>query len=87
MLDHHHGQTIGHLVSEAHGAVHEGRGLGVVPDQLGGEREAGDENSRAGRPEHRRSKENPGVLEKLVRFPVFVPSKVNPNTGAETWRK
>ena len=87
MLDHHHRQTIGHLVGETHGAVHEGRGLGVVPDQLGCEREAGDENCRAGSPEHHGSKEYPVVLEKLVSFPVFVPSEVNPNTGAETWRK
>ena len=87
MLDDHHGQTVGHLVGEAHGAVDEGRGLGVVPNQLGGEREAGDENSRAGRPEHHRSEEYPVVLEKLVRFPVFVPSEVNPSTGSETCRK
>ena len=87
MLDHHHGQTVGHLVSEAHGAVHEGRGLGVVADELRGEGEAGDEDSRAGSPEHHRSKEYPVVLEKLVRFPVFISTEVNPNTGAETWRK
>ena len=87
MLDHHHGQTVGHLVSKAHGAVHEGRGLGVVPDQLRGEGEAGDENSRARSPEHHRRKEDPVVLEELVCFPVFVPSEVNPDTGAESWRK
>ena len=87
MLDHHHCQTVGHLVSKAHGAVHKGRGLGVVPDELRGEGEAGDENSRAGGPEHHRSKEYPVVLEKLVRFPVFVPSEVNPSAGAETCRK
>ena len=87
MLDHHHGQTVGHLVSEAHGAVHEGRGLGVVPDELRGEGEAGDENSRAGSPKHHRSKEYPGVLEKLIRLPVLVSAKVNPKTGTATWRK
>ena len=84
MLDHHHGQTVGHLVSEAHGAVHEGRGLGVVPDELRGEGEAGDENSRAGSPEHHRSKEYPVVL---IRLPVLVSAKVNPKTGTATWRK
>ena len=87
MLDHHHGQTVGHLVSKAHGAVHEGRGLCVVPNQLRSEGEAGDENCRARSPEHHRSTEYPVVLEKLVRFPVLVPTKINPNTGAETWRK
>ena len=87
MLNHHHSETIGHFVSEAHGAVHEGRGLGVVPNQLRGEGEARDEDSRAGSPEHHRSKEYPVVLEKLVRFPVLVSAKVYPKTGAETWRK
>ena len=45
MLDHHHGKTVGYFVSKAHGAVHEGGGLGVVPDELRGEGEAGDEDS------------------------------------------
>ena len=87
MLDHHNGKTVGYFVSKAHGAVHEGRGLCVVPNELRGEGEAGDENSRASSPEHHRSEKYPVVLEKLVRFPVLVPSEVNPNTGTETWGK
>ena len=87
MLDHHHGKTVGYFVSKAHGAVHEGGGLGVVPDELRGEGEAGDEDSRPGSPEHHRRKEDPVVLEKLVRFPVFISTEVNPNAGGETWRK
>ena len=46
VLDHHHRQPVAHLVREGHGAVHEGRGLRVVADELGGEREAGDEHCR-----------------------------------------